>query len=154
VLLTFAADDWDERVDAVSRGLLGLTVSCARCHDHKFDPISVQDYYGLAGIFASTSAVARPLFDISIRKPRIASCGFSSTSTSSIIWRTCWRRSRVPSPRSPPQKVARFKAELRTLQVEVDALGKRYPELPKTIEKYVAIARVGSARRAPTTRRS
>jgi hypothetical protein len=64
VLLTFAADDWDERVDAVSRGLLGLTVACARCHDHKFDPIATRDYYSLAGVFASTSQVERPLFDI------------------------------------------------------------------------------------------
>ena len=37
VIETIASDDWDERVDAVSRGLLGLTVACARCHDHKFD---------------------------------------------------------------------------------------------------------------------
>ncbi|MCI0457607.1 MAG: DUF1549 and DUF1553 domain-containing protein, partial [Gemmataceae bacterium] len=48
------ADELDDRVDTLTRGFLGLTVACARCHDHKFDPISVQDYYGLAGIFAST----------------------------------------------------------------------------------------------------
>ena len=50
-------DDWDERVDVVSRGILGLTVACARCHDHKFDPITSRDYYALAGVFASTIAV-------------------------------------------------------------------------------------------------
>jgi hypothetical protein len=48
------ADEWDERVDTVSRGLLGLTIACARCHDHKFDPIPTTDYYALAGVFAST----------------------------------------------------------------------------------------------------
>jgi hypothetical protein len=37
-----------------ARTFLGLTVACARCHDHKFDPISQADYYGLAGIFFST----------------------------------------------------------------------------------------------------
>ncbi len=47
-------DNVDEQIDAVSRAVLGLTVSCARCHDHKFDPISTRDYYALAGIFAST----------------------------------------------------------------------------------------------------
>lgn len=47
------ADEWEERIDAVSRTFLGLTVACARCHDHKFDPISTQDYYALAGVFAS-----------------------------------------------------------------------------------------------------
>ncbi len=47
-------DNVDEQIDTVSRSLLGLTVSCARCHDHKFDPIASRDYYALAGIFAST----------------------------------------------------------------------------------------------------
>src|SRR5262249_27044698 len=44
----------DDRIDAVSRGMLGLTVGCARCHDHKFDPIPQADYYSLYGVFAST----------------------------------------------------------------------------------------------------
>jgi hypothetical protein len=44
----------DEQIDAVGRVFLGLTLGCARCHDHKFDPISTADYYGLAGIFKST----------------------------------------------------------------------------------------------------
>lgn len=47
-------DNVDEQIDTVSRSVLGLTVSCARCHDHKFDPISTRDYYALAGIFSST----------------------------------------------------------------------------------------------------
>ncbi|HET6883307.1 MAG TPA: PSD1 and planctomycete cytochrome C domain-containing protein [Pirellulales bacterium] len=44
----------DDRIDVVSRGLLGLTVTCARCHDHKFDPIPSADYYSLYGVFASS----------------------------------------------------------------------------------------------------
>jgi hypothetical protein len=44
----------DEQLDAISRGILGMTVACARCHDHKFDPIPTADYYALAGIFRST----------------------------------------------------------------------------------------------------
>jgi mono/diheme cytochrome c family protein len=47
-------DQLDDRIDTLARGFLGLTVACARCHDHKFDPISQQDYYALAGVFAST----------------------------------------------------------------------------------------------------
>jgi hypothetical protein len=43
----------DDQIDLVSRQIMGLTVSCARCHDHKFDPISTKDYYALAGIFHS-----------------------------------------------------------------------------------------------------
>ena len=44
----------DDQVDVVSRSILGLTVACARCHDHKFDPISTKDYYALGGIFFSS----------------------------------------------------------------------------------------------------
>ena len=61
VIKVIVADEWEERVDAVSRTFLGLTVACARCHDHKFDPISADDYYALAGIFASTRFAERPL---------------------------------------------------------------------------------------------
>jgi hypothetical protein len=64
VVETLYTDDWDERVDTVSRGLLGLTVACARCHDHKFDPIPTADYYSLASVFASTAQAPRPLGDI------------------------------------------------------------------------------------------
>src|SRR5262249_40100267 len=44
----------DSQIDVVGRQLLGLTLACARCHDHKFDPISTEDYSGLAGIFFSS----------------------------------------------------------------------------------------------------
>ena len=56
-LLTDIADD---QVDLVGRAFLGATISCARCHDHKFDPFTVQDYYGLAGIFFSSHILANP----------------------------------------------------------------------------------------------
>ena len=52
----------DDRIDVVTRGTLGLTVTCARCHDHKFDPISTKDYYALYGVFASSEEPAeKPL---------------------------------------------------------------------------------------------
>jgi hypothetical protein len=44
----------DDRIDVVTRGFMGLTVQCARCHDHKYDPISQKDYYSLYGVFASS----------------------------------------------------------------------------------------------------
>jgi len=47
----FRLDVADEQIDAVSQGMLGVTLACARCHDHKFDPFPTQDYYALAGIF-------------------------------------------------------------------------------------------------------
>jgi hypothetical protein len=45
----------DDRIDVMSRGLMGLTVACARCHDHKYDPIPTKDYYSLYGVFASST---------------------------------------------------------------------------------------------------
>ncbi len=50
----FAADVADEQLDAVTRAVLATSIACARCHDHKTDPFSMEDYYGLAGIFKST----------------------------------------------------------------------------------------------------
>ncbi len=51
----------DDRVDATTRGFLALTVACAQCHDHKFDPIPTRDYYSLLGIFANTELHEKPL---------------------------------------------------------------------------------------------
>ncbi|MDP7051428.1 MAG: DUF1553 domain-containing protein [Verrucomicrobiota bacterium] len=47
----------DEQLDTMGKAFLGLTIGCARCHDHKFDPISTEDYYGMAGIFKGTKVV-------------------------------------------------------------------------------------------------
>jgi len=55
--LEVMADEWEDRVDTVMRTTEALTVACARCHDHKFDPIPSRDYYALAGVFASTRMV-------------------------------------------------------------------------------------------------
>ncbi len=49
----------DEQIDTTTRAFLGLTVACARCHDHKFDPIPTRDYYSLAGFFASTKSLSK-----------------------------------------------------------------------------------------------
>ncbi len=49
----------DEQIDTTGRAFLGLTLGCARCHDHKFDPVSIEDYYGLAGIFMSTKTLTK-----------------------------------------------------------------------------------------------
>lgn len=53
------ADYVNDQIDVMGRSILGLTLGCARCHDHKFDPISMDDYYGLAGIFFSTRLIPK-----------------------------------------------------------------------------------------------
>ena len=53
-------DQYADRIDTLCRGFLGLTVACARCHDHKYDPIPTSDYYALEGVFASTDYVEVP----------------------------------------------------------------------------------------------
>ncbi len=60
----------DDRIDVVTRGLLGLSVSCARCHDHKFDPIPTADYYSLYGVFASCNEPEElPLIGEAVESP-------------------------------------------------------------------------------------
>ena len=65
-------DTIDDRIDVITRGLLGMTVSCARCHDHKFDPIPSADYYALGGIIFSSEQPtdgASPLMMVDKKNP-------------------------------------------------------------------------------------
>src|SRR5262249_19079590 len=64
------ADIVDDQVDLIGRTFLGLTIACARCHDHKFDPIPTADYYGLAGFFVS-SRIISDLGYLSHNPPRL-----------------------------------------------------------------------------------
>ncbi len=130
----FLADDFDERVDAVSRGILGMTVACARCHDHKFDPILTKDYYGLVGVFASTMRAERPLADLD---PKLET-------------RYMWIQNRLFDLRyaadlltneastvvdSAP-RVATWKAEIEALHQEMEPLRERYPDLVASLDRY------------------
>ncbi len=60
-ILRGMADELDDCVDTLTSGMLGVTVACARCHDHKFDPFPTQDYYSLAGIFNSIKLAPVPV---------------------------------------------------------------------------------------------
>ena len=134
----FLTDDWDERVDAVTRGLMGLTVACARCHDHKFDPILTKDYYGLVGVFASTMRAERPMFDVD---PKIEN-------------RYLWMQNRLfdlhysanlltgeaSTVENAAPRVAKWKAEIETLETEIKEWGEQYPKLVKSLEKYWTFA--------------
>ncbi|GEP43563.1 DUF1549 and DUF1553 domain-containing protein [Brevifollis gellanilyticus] len=69
IIKTTVADEWEEHVDAIGRTFLGLTLACARCHDHKSDPVTAQDYYALAGVFASVKQVELPTMSEQFWKP-------------------------------------------------------------------------------------
>lgn len=154
VIYTFLTDDWDERVDAVSRGLLGLTVACARCHDHKFDPIPTKDYYGLMGIFASTMRSERPLFDV---EPEVEQ---RYQWLQNRLFDLAYSRNLLTGEASTvvgsEERVALWKQEIEKLRVEAETLRERYPKLVENLEKYWRppgqrnAAQAGAARRRPT----
>ena len=61
VIKQVVAEEWEEQIEAIGATFLGLTAACARCHDHKFDPITQHDYYALAGVLASMKLDERPV---------------------------------------------------------------------------------------------
>ena len=120
VIETLASDDWDERVDAVSRGLLGLTVACARCHDHKFDPISNDDYYAMAGVFASSMSVRRPLSEVDAETEK--KIAYGQVRGFFLEYLIKLMKGEASTVREPEKKIEKFQAEL-------TALKKATPEL-------------------------
>ncbi len=130
----FMTDDWDERVDAVSRGLLGMTIACARCHDHKFDPIPTKDYYGLAGVFASTMRTEQPMFEVEREvetrymwvKRRLIDLSYSvnvlTGEPSTVI--------------GSESRVAKWKLEIDALKKEMEKLLEKSPTLIASLAKY------------------
>ncbi|HUA87101.1 MAG TPA: PSD1 and planctomycete cytochrome C domain-containing protein [Bryobacteraceae bacterium] len=144
----FMTDDWDERVDAVSRGLLGMTVGCARCHDHKFDPIPTKDYYGLVGVFASTRRAERPLFDVDPKTEQrflwIENRLFDLHYSANLL------TNEASTVVGAAERVARWKAEIESLKAEMQRIGEKYPQLEQAVEKYYVIGAPKKAAAAGT----
>ena len=81
----------DEQIDTVGRAILGQTLGCARCHDHKFDPIPTADYYALAGIFTSTSVMqSRHMLGQQRVMERLAGLG-AEGDQANAAYETYWR---------------------------------------------------------------
>lgn len=120
VIRGVVAEEWEERIGTFSATFLGLTVACARCHDHKHDPITMADYYALAGVFASTRETARSLLppgQIERLAPARAELGRLATSLKEI------------------EKLKTVEAEARRGVLEDDRrwLKGRYPDLDRPL---------------------
>jgi hypothetical protein len=104
----FKADLVDEQIDVTTRALMGISVSCARCHDHKFDPIPQEDYYALAGIFQSTETCFGGLKSLRNRQPS--------------------RLIQLPVSDEPTKDRAIIKADLAKLKSELNTAEEMYVE--------------------------
>ncbi|HYV39350.1 MAG TPA: PSD1 and planctomycete cytochrome C domain-containing protein, partial [Gemmataceae bacterium] len=121
-------DDWDERVDVVSRGVLGLTVACARCHDHKFDPISTRDYYALAGVFASTVQAPRPIAEVDPEAETRFMLASQNLFYVSYV-ANLMRNEPGTDPKYARKKVEQFVKDLDKIEGEIAGLQSKYPVL-------------------------
>lgn len=144
----------DEQIDTFGRVFLGLTLGCARCHDHKFDPISTADYYGLAGIFKSTKTMDQYTKVAKWHENLLPSAAATAmqaeydkqlTAKKSTIEmfvamadKQAKEKLAADGTEKPPEKLESLypdatKAELKKLRDELAALEKNPPELPSAI---------------------
>lgn len=102
----FQADLVDEQIDTVTRVVMGVSVACARCHDHKFDPIRQTDYYALAGIFGSTETFYGGFRSQRNRQPS----GLLVLPVSDKV---------TPFKAIPPEELAQLKEQVKELETQV-----------------------------------
>jgi len=146
---TIFTDAWDERVDAVSRGLLGMTVACARCHDHKFDPILTKDYYALAGVFASTTAAPRPVAELD--KETEQKFMYAAQRLFYLSYMANLMNSEPGSkPEEAAKKSAQFTKQMLGLRDSLAFLKQSHPEMWAFLENQAKVPRVKPAAGAST----
>ncbi len=146
--LKMEMDIVDEQIDTVGRAMLGLTLGCARCHDHKFDPIATADYYGLAGIFKSTRTMEHfrkvakwsetPLPSEGTRSTLAAYQAQLAEKKQAIQQRVEQAKAAVkaalPAGEPVPDKLpAETQAALKTLRAELATLEKSTPDVPSAM---------------------
>ena len=134
VIGTFLTDDWDERIDAVSRGVLGLSVACARCHDHKFDPVTQKDYYALMGVFASTVRVERPTFPV---EPDVEQeYMWLQRKLFDLAYSINLLGNEGTTFTNGAEKAVKWKAEMEGLKARAATSLGKYPQLIQSLDKY------------------
>jgi hypothetical protein len=135
-------DQYADRIDTLTRGVLGLTVACARCHDHKYDPIPTTDYYALAGVFASSEYFEAPrapkeqveAYDkaqAAIRKKTQEINGFLKSEADRLKLKVPRNQVEKSLPAESRQKLASLRKELEQLK---KALPAKYPVIHTLVE--------------------
>ena len=134
VIGTFLTDDWDERIDAVSRGVLGISVACARCHDHKFDPVTTKDYYALMGVFASTVRAERPTFAV---EPEIEQeFMWLQRKLFDLAYSINLLGNEGTTFTGGAEKAVAWKAEMEGLKARATTNLAKYPQLLESLDRY------------------
>ena len=142
----------DEQIETMGRAVLGLTLGCARCHDHKFDPISTADYYGLAGIFRSTKTMGKykivarwhenPMptpAAVALKSANDAEVARKKEVIQSLVERAdAAVKAALKPDHTPPAKLEELypvetKAELKQLRDDLAAFEKSLPEFPSAM---------------------
>ncbi len=134
VIGTFLTDDWDERIDAVSRGVLGLSVACARCHDHKFDPVTTKDYYALMGVFASTVRAERPTFPVDPEAEQ--EFMWLQRKLFDLAYSINLLGNEGTTFTNGAEKAVKWKAEMEGLKARAATRLAKYPQLIQSLDKY------------------
>ena len=132
----FLTDDWDERIDAVSRGLMGVSIGCARCHDHKFDPFTQKDYYALMGVFASTVRVERPTFKVDAKVEQRYM--WLQRQLFDMAYSVNLLKNEGSTFTNGAEKAAKWKADVADLKTQATTELAAYPQLIASLEKYWA----------------
>jgi hypothetical protein len=127
-------DDWDDRIDAVSRGVLGISAACARCHDHKFDPITQKDYAALMGVFASTLRAERPMFAVD---PKVEQrYMWLQRQLFDLAYSINLLGNEGTTFTNGAEKRAKWTAEMAAFKAEATALLEKYPQLLQSLDKF------------------
>lgn len=128
----FQMDNVDEQIDTVTRSSMALTVSCARCHDHKFDPIPQKDYYSLAGIFTSTAD------NVGVRS-LMGGAGLAYYDPKHMLL-----LSNAPKPEEDTPELKNLDAEIEANRLAIQALQNSKPVLDQATKvKIASLTRTG-----------
>ncbi|KAA5547194.1 DUF1553 domain-containing protein [Roseiconus nitratireducens] len=107
----------DEQIDTIGRAFLGMTLGCARCHDHKFDPIATEDYYALAGIFKSTQTL------------RGESQKYVST----------WNRVELPTSEEHRRAIRDHQKQVRSVKEQIEQAEKDVLDAERSVEQGIVV---------------